>query len=273
MLNLFEISKWNELEVLTFFMVIVRISVLFSVLPIIGDRVVPAQVKVLLSLAVALMMFPTLMKSGALQPQLALEWSTSLPKMILTVGAEVGLALLIGFTSQVLFNSIAFGANLVGGYMGFAAASTYDPHQESQTQVIAQLQTTLAMLVFLAVEGHHLMLSAALQSFYWVGIGQASLTQVTAEKLIYFTAQSIRLGLQLSAPVAFAIFSVNTVFGILSKAMPQLNVLVLSFAVTALVGLLVMFLSVPEFQGVSSSILGQMAEWTQIIAVSTQEGK
>ena len=55
--------------------------------------------------------------------------------------------------------------------MGFSTASTYDPHQESQTQVVAQIQMAIAMLLFLALDGHHLMLRASLESYRIVGVG------------------------------------------------------------------------------------------------------
>ena len=58
----------------------------------------------------------------------------------------------------------------------------------------------------------------------------------------------IKFGLQLAAPVAVCMFAVNVAFGVLAKAMPQLNILVLSFAVRALVGLVVMFLRFRSFR-------------------------
>ena len=84
---------------------------------------------------------------------------------------------------------------------------------------------------------------------------------LTGQKLIDLSGQVLRFGIQISAPVAVSLFVVNIAFGIMAKAMPQLNVLVLSFAVSALVGLVVMFLSVPEFQGAAGEVLGRMRDW------------
>lgn len=242
-------------ELLTFFAVLVRYSVLFSVLPFVGDRMVPGPAKVLLALTVSITLFPTLVKSGYVRPSEAFGWASTTSGIARTVGAEVILALALGFVARFAFESIGFGANLIGGFMGLSAAAQYDPHQETQSQVIAQVQTSLAMLLFLALDGHHLMLRAALDSYAWIGVGQASIGAAFSKKLVELTGQVILFGVELAAPVAIAIFGVNVAFGVLGKAMPQMNIFVLSFAVTILVGLVILFVSLPEFNGFASHVL------------------
>lgn len=255
-------------EALTFFAVLMRYSVLMAVLPFVGDKVVPTPVKVLLALATTIALFPSLIAGGLVKPAEAAGWGATAGGIVSTIGTEVLFALVMGFTARMLFESVAFGANLMGNFMGFAAASTYDPHQESQTQVVAQIQTTIAMLAFLALDGHHLMLHASLDSYRLVGLGKATIGSVTSQRLIELTAQVVRFGVQLAAPMAVAIFAVNVAFGVIAKAMPQLNILVLSMSVTALVGLAVMLMSVPEYQGVVGAILGRIGDWIGTMAVS-----
>jgi flagellar biosynthesis protein FliR len=133
---------------------------------------------------------------------------------------------------------------------------------------VAEIQMALAMLVFLVLDGHHLMLRASLQSYEIVGLGKAGLTAAFSQRLIEFTAEVIKFGVQIAAPVAVALFAVNVAFGIVAKAMPQLNVLVLSFAVTALIGLFVMLISQPEFQAAAGNILGRIGDWMQAMLVT-----
>ena len=264
----FYLTGYAQEEILTFFAVLVRYSVLISVLPITGDRSIPMQVKILLSLSISLALFPALVSRGQINPADALRWGASMGSLVATILSEVLLGLVMGYVAQLLFSSISFGANMVGTYMGFSAASSFDAHQESQSQIVAQIQTTLAMLAFLAVNGHHLMLTAALDSYRVVGLGQAWVTAASSQRLIEFSGQIIRFGVQISAPVALAIFGINIAFGVVSKAIPQLNVLVLSFAVTSMVGLLVMFLGTADFQAASNLILGRMQDWMEAAALS-----
>jgi flagellar biosynthetic protein FliR len=266
--NLFNFTQISQYELLTFFAVLMRFSVLIAVMPFVGDRMIPAPVKVLLALVLTVALFPSLVAQNQVRPLEAAAWGATTGGIAGTVFSEVLCGLVLGFTAKLLFEGVSFGANLVGNFMGFAAASTYDPHQESQSQVIAQIQVTVAMLIFLAIDGHHLMLRASLDSYRMVGLGKAVFGGEASQCLIDMTGQVIRFGVQLAAPVAVSMFAVNVAFGIVAKAMPQLNVLVLSFAVSALVGLAVMLMSVPEFQGAVSAVLGRMGDWMEGMALA-----
>jgi flagellar biosynthetic protein FliR len=258
-------ARWGEL--LSFFAVLVRYSVLVAVLPIVGDRFVPVMVKVLLALAFSLALFPSLVARGLIVPVDALTWGSSAGGIAGTMGAEVLFGLVLGYVGRLTFDAVSFGGNLVGSFMGLSIASTYDPHQESQTQVAAEVQLAIATLAFLAMDGHHWMLQAALDSFKVIGIGGLlhapgnGFSQHFVDVLIRLTTQVLTIGLQLSAPVAVTLFGVNVAFGVMSKAMPQLNILVLSFAASALVGLAVMFLTVPEFVESSGGALSRVGDW------------
>lgn len=264
--------NFNIEELYTFFAVLMRYSVLFSVLPFVGDRVVPAPVKVLLAFSVSIALFPALVATGSIHPGDAVVWARTPVGIINTIALEILFGLAIGFTARLAFDGISFGANLVGTAMGFAAAASYDPHQETQTQVIAQIQTAIAMLIFLTLDGHHLMLKASLESYHVVGIGKAAFSSTFNQKLTHLTAEVIRLGIQIAAPVAISLFSVNIVFGIMSKAMPQLNIFMLSFSVTAIIGFFVMLISMPEFQGAVAEITAKVGEWIEAVTLSMAGG-
>lgn len=253
--------NFNENEILTFFMVLIRFGVLIAVLPITGDRFVPAPAKVLFALAVSIMLFPVLVKTGQIVPAQANQWASTAGGIVGCAALETVFALSLGFTAKLLFDAIHFGANLAGNFMGFASASTYDPHQESQTQIVAELQLAFAMLIFLAMDGHHLMLRSALQSYQIVGLGKVGLNAAFSQRLVDLCGQVLVFGTQMAAPIAVSLFAVNVAFGVMAKAMPQMNVLILSLSVSAFVGMIVMFISIPQFQAAVGGILGRIGEW------------
>lgn len=257
-MNLFQFSIE---EILTFFAVLVRMSVLFSVIPFIGDRMVPAPLKILLSLCVTMALYPGLVRQGYVNPAEAAVWGATAGGILLTVGAEILCALVLGYTAKLLFDAIHMGANYIGSTMGFSMASTYDPHQESHSVVVAEIQMAVAMLAFLALDGHHLLLRACMDSYAILGLGKASISAVVERRMIELTAQTLVFALTLAAPVAVVMFAVNVAFGVFSKTMPNLNILILSMSVTALVGLVVLGLTAPEFQTVASNILGRTDDW------------
>ncbi|MFZ9595686.1 MAG: flagellar biosynthetic protein FliR [Bdellovibrionia bacterium] len=259
-MSLFQV---NVPELLTFVAVLVRISVLYTVLPFIGDRVVAAPIKILFALATSVAIFPALVASGSVSVREAQVWSSSPAHLVLTLSLEVVLGLALGFVARLIFQGISIGANLAGNFMGFSAASQYDPHQESQSEIVAQVQTTLAMLLFLALDGHHLMVRAALRSYEIVGLGRAQLGGQFNQRLIQLSSQVIAFAIQMSAPVAVILFTVNVIFGILAKAVPQLNVMVISMGVSALVGRVVFFLHLPGFREDVVSLISQMGLWME----------
>lgn len=274
--------NFDEAELLTFFAVLVRVSILMSVLPFVGDRYVPMPVKILLSVAITMVMFPALVHSGVIHPSDAVRWGATASGILSTICMEAIFALILGYTARLAFEAVNFGGNLTGTFMGFAIASTYDPNQQSQTQVVAEIQMALAMLLFLAIDGHHIMLRSALGSYSVLGLGGSSTTGSLlapafggsfGPKLIALTGQVLRTGIQFAAPVAVALFGVNVAFGMMAKAMPQLNILVLSISVSALIGLVVMFLSLDEFQAVARDLFERMGDNVALIARSLGEGR
>ena len=259
-MNLFQFSPE---EMMTFFAVLVRYSILFALLPVVGDKSVPSTVKILLALATTICLYPALVKSGVVRPGDAMVWSATAGGIIRTVVSEAFVGLLLGYVSKFAFEAITMGGNYMGAQMGFAMATVYDPQQESHTVVIAEIHYALAMLAFLALDGHIMILKTALQSYDLVGIGSGTFGELASTRLIELGGSLIRFAIQISAPIAIVMFLVNIVFGVFSRAMPQMNVLVLSFAVTTALGLVVMFMTLPEFMTVSVNLIGKTEDWMQ----------
>jgi flagellar biosynthetic protein FliR len=259
--------------IMTFFAVLVRYSVLFSVLPFVGDKLIPAPIKIFASLVISMSLFPTLVAVGNVNPREASVWAASVGGIVGTISLEVLFGLVMGYTARLTFEGISFGANLVGNFMGYANASYYDPHQETQTQIVAQIQTSLAMLLFLALDGHHFMLRASLDSYHLVGIGKMNFGSIMSQRLIEASSQVIRYGIQIAAPISVSLFSINVAFGIMSKAIPQFNVFALSMAVTALIGLIVMFIGLPSYQDLVIEMFGKMRDWMDATMMAVGQGR
>lgn len=249
---------WSELEVLTFFAVLVRYGTLVALLPLTGDRIIPAPIKILLALCFTVVLYPILVSTGQVDPRQAAVWGASAFGIAKVVAIETVFGLAVGFAARFVFEVVNMGGDLAGNFMGFAAASQYDPHQETQTQVVSRILGALAMLIFLAVDGHHLVLHAALSSYQVVPMGKLEIGAAYSQKLIALTGETFRIGVQLAAPMALSFFGINVVYGIMAKAMPQLNILVLSFSVSAFIGMFLLYASLPEFSDVMRGIFGTM---------------
>ena len=160
---------------------------------------------------------------------------------------EATIGLIMGFVARLFFDALSFGFGYMGLQMGFNAASAYDHHIEANTPVISQLIMILATLIFLSLNGHHLFLRAIMQSMETIPIGGISIHKDLPNYLLELSTSIFLIGVKISAPMSLLIFLLNCAFGIISKAVPQINVLVVSFSVNILAGFLVILLTLPLF--------------------------
>lgn len=242
-------ESWSTAELLSFFMVLMRVSTLIMLLPIFGDKTVPAMVKVLLSLTFSAVLFPILRANGAIQLADAAVWSETTGKLVMTIASEIMIGLAVGFASQLVFHGIQIAGDFMSQLMGFSMASMYDPHMESQTMVMGQFMSALAMLTFLSIDGHHLLFKAMVETFHLIPQGHFVMNEAFKNSMVHLVGSTLLFGLQLSAPMSACMLLVNIVYGILGKALPQLNILALSMAGSAFIGGFVMIVTYPGIQG------------------------
>lgn len=226
---------------------LVRVTSLVVFLPIFGDRNIPSTVKILFGLSFAFVAFPIASGRGiALPPEaMASSWKTAW-----AIAAEITFGVMVGFVARWIFDAVQFAGHFASTSIGFSMASVLDPHTENQTMALAELQYMLVALLFLAMDGHHVYLAAILESFKLVPLGGVDLLTRGGEitqYLTHMTAEVIVLGLKLSAPVMVVCFIMNVSFGVLSRAVPNFNVMAVSFAANILVGLIIVVVSLPGF--------------------------
>jgi flagellar biosynthetic protein FliR len=253
-------TSWSTEELLCFFLVLVRISTMMALLPIFGDKSIPSTVKILLSLSFAAILYPILRSNGVIDVAAAAEWSRTTGSLLITVGTEVLTGLAVGFASQLVFHSIHAAGDIMATLMGLSMASMYDPHTENQTLVMGQLLGTLAMLTFLALDGHHLIFRAMIETFRLIPQGHFVINEGFKNSLVHLSGNVILFGLQLAAPMAACMLLVNIVYGILGKALPQLNILTLSMASSVCIGGFVLLVTYPSVQNGMSNIFNTYFE-------------
>lgn len=239
--------QWNEAKIFTFFFVLTRVTSLLVFLPIFGDKVIPGTVKVLFGVALAAVVYPVAWSRGT---RVDLAVADSSLRLTWAIVSDIGFGMMVGFVARWIFDAAQFAGYFAGTTMGFSMASVLDPTGDSQTIALSQLQYLLTAMLFLALDGHHLYLSVILESFRMVPLAGVKLLangDGIVRYMIDMTAEVIVLGLKLSAPVLVVILLVNLTFGVLARAVPQMNVLAVSFSVNIVVGLFIALVSLPGF--------------------------
>jgi len=215
-----------------------RILAMIASSPVLGDKQAPARVKIGLSVLLAIVIAPTI---GNMPPV-----AVGSPQGLLIMIQQVIIGVAMGFTMRLIFAAVDMAGELTGLQMGLGFASFYDPINATHSPVIAQWLGMIAVLAFLAINGHLYMLSALAESFQTLPIGS-----MMPAKGFYGVASwggSIFVyGLQISLPLLAALLTANMALGILTRAAPQLNLFAIGFPITLAIGFLVLALSMPHF--------------------------
>ena len=167
----------------------------------------------------------------------------------------VGVAM--GFSMRLVFAAFEMAGDLLGLQMGLAFAQFIDPARGMQTPLIGSFLGVLAMLTFLVIDGHLLVIAAVVQSFELIPIS-ANLSVVNSQSIALAGSIMFMLALQISLPVMAAVLISNIVLGILARAAPQLNVMSIGFSITIGVGLWILWVSLPYFIAGIDGAIGRL---------------
>ena len=215
----------------------VRILALVSTAPVLANRGIPRRIRLGLGLALTLVIAPLAGPIPDVSPS-SYEGLQILIQQII-IGTAMGLAMSIAFTA------IDAAGELIGLQMGLGFAVFFDPQQGNNAPVIAQLMSLLAVLFFLALNGHLLMISTLAHSFTVLPIGADMFGTHAAHNLVSQGGQIFAAGLTLALPVVSALLITNLALGVLTRTAPQLNIFAVGFPITLLLGFFMLALVLP----------------------------
>jgi len=236
----------------------VRIGAFLMVMPVIGGSFVPARVRLLLALALTIVITP-------LVPRAAYPEVLSLAGLV-TMTQEIGIGVAMGFLVQLVFDAIALGGQVIGMSMGLGFAVFMDRARGVSIPVLGQLFLLLAMLIFLAIDGHLAMIELLASSFHSWPISESGLTVPVLAAVLEWSGHLFTLALKIALPAVTALLVVNLSFGVMSRAAPTLNLFAVGFPVAMLLGFAAIWLSMGNLtENVSSYISLALLHLSQLL--------
>lgn len=218
----------------------VRVLALFSAMPVLGQRAVPARVRVALAFLIVVA------AQASLPPMPALALDSPLAFTLIAQNVLIGVTL--GFAVRIVFAAVEFAGELVGLQMGLNYAGFFDPASGGQGTATARLFGTTIAFVFIAINAHLLVVAAVVQSFSAFPVGQAPFEFLRALQPQTWGAEVFAIGLWIALPLVGMLLFVNLVLGIISRVASQMNVFAIGFPITLGVGLLGMLFTLPLMQ-------------------------
>ena len=227
---------WTLDHVLTLLVIMSRVGPLIFMLPVIGSSSVPVQVKVLFSLALSLILLPVVPVSATLLPTTAVGFAVF-------VSIEIAFGAILGFFARLIFDATDLAGQMVSVSMGMGMAGTMDPENGTQVSLVGTIWNIVAILIFLAINGHHLFFRTLVESFTWVTPGSIHLGAATMRGIMGGIAHMFVLGVQIMAPAAVALFMSHVAMGIIAKTVPQVPVMLVAMPLNIGIGFIFVGLS------------------------------
>lgn len=231
-------------------MATVRLSAFFAIAPPFSSRAVPARVKAALSFAIALLVAPRLRGQG---PTLDLSGLLGGAAYQVLVGATMG------FVVYLAFSAVQAAGELVDLASGFTLSSLYDPMTNVSSSMFGRVQALLATTLLFASGGHLLLVRGLVTSFHTAPLRPMALGDV-GRLVTDGLGRFLTAALEIAAPVMVVLFLAELALGLVSRAVPTLNIFAVGFPVKILLAVSLSGVAFALLPGAVSRLVGQAAQ-------------
>lgn len=249
------IIQIDQFQIMAFALVFFRCLGFFLSWPLFSGAQVPAPLKVLTSLLMAMICFSVI--EPAAYPKVV-QYQT-----LIALGIkELVMGLAMGFLCTLIFQAVSIAGEIISVAMGLSSAQIFNPAMNMQQSAVNQLYFFIAAFLFLSIRGHHFFIMGLAKSFEMVPLSVIIPRLSNMGEFALLGQTIMEVALLLSAPVLVSILLVNFSLGIMGRAVPQINVLITSLPVNALVGLVVLIVILPFF---IDSLKNEIVDFSDII--------
>ncbi len=234
-------------------MIFFRLMGFLVLLPGLSHKSVPNQFKVLFCLTLSLSLYPLI------KPNLIL-FDESFSGFVGAAIRESSVGLLMGFMAYITFESISLAAQMLGYQMGLGTAALLDPVNQANVSLIVPLHTWIALALFFIGNFHHEALAIFAKSYILTKHTSIELVgnKPLLDLIVHTTSKLFVMAVTLSAPLTAVILLTNLMIGVLSRLIPQMNVILFSFPITIMLSLAGIYILAPELIEFLSHVLEQM---------------
>ena len=219
-----------------FMLVFFRVGSIFVFVPFFNQRFIPTRIKIAAGLMLSIVVFPLLTSEAFIPPADTIS-------LVLAVIREVLIGLVIGFTAQLFFAGVQYAGELISAQMGFGLATLIDPSFNEQSTVVSQLYNLLALLIFISLGGHHFFIRATVQTFEVVPLTGFNFSAELGTYVLQSCANIFLVAFRIGAPVLVALFMTSLAMGLINRAIPQMNIFMISPPLQIVTGLMMMLLT------------------------------
>jgi flagellar biosynthetic protein FliR len=256
-----------SLIIFTVGLMLCRIMPVLAFSPFLGGEVVPVEIKMGVGVTLSIVLFPTVANRMGALPISALPFIALLIK-------EIFIGLSMSYIINIIFDAARVAGGLADTMAGTNNAQLYVPQLGQQVSLFSNLKVQLAVVLFLTLNGHHIVIETLADSFVSVPLDTfpkfSSGVWPFFDLMTRMFAQLLAISLALSAPIVLATFLTDLAMGAINRVAPQLQVFFIAMAVKPLVsvviGALAIQLVIERFQGEFVSMLKMLKHAVQLLS-------
>ena len=213
-----------------YLLVLLRISIFLFMLPVFSSTVFPDRLKMGFALVVSLLLYSVVEIDLSRFPMDVVSTG-------LLILAEAMIGVTLGLCMRMFFAAVQLAGQIIGFQMGYAMINVLDPQTGANVSIMDQFGYWVCIVVFLLLNGHHIIFLAAVDSFKIVPVGFFMMHGALPAKVIEIGAQLFLLSVKIGAPVIVSLAFVSVAFGLVAKFSPQMNVMIVAFPIQIITGL------------------------------------
>ncbi|MGE5405802.1 MAG: flagellar biosynthetic protein FliR [Candidatus Saccharibacteria bacterium] len=231
-------------------LVLGRTSGIFLIAPVFSGRQIPVQIKV----------FLILILSGIIATVTNIKTTVPIDTsayFIWAMVSEILVGYTIGFVTYLVFSAIQLAGQLLDMQMGFGIVNVLDPQSGMQVPLMGNFQYLIILMVFLGINGHHLIIRALNDSYQFVPVLGAHYQGNLISFLMSMAGSIFVVAVKLAAPVVSAVFMADVALGFVARTVPQMNVFIVGLPLKILGGLIMVVTVMPVFVWFMQILLGR----------------
>lgn len=245
--------EWLYAQVPLLALIMARVGALIVAAPVFGGPFTPNQVKVLLTLAISFIILPLVSAHTPVVPKDG--------ALLAAFASEVLVGLSLGWFLGLFQAGVRMGGEMINRHAGFSAAENFDPDSDIGAGPMGDLFQMMFVLLFFSLDAHHIMIAAFARSYEMVPVGGFAPGAAWLQSTTAAVDESMRIALALSFPVLGAVMAITVAEGVLTRAVPQINLMQITFAIKIVVSVLVVWVGLPASVAFLGTVLTSMYGW------------
>jgi flagellar biosynthetic protein FliR len=250
-------------QFIIFTLVLTRISGLMMTSPVFGSQEVPIRIRALVALAMALVITPTQLAASVQTP-------TTLVGYGALVTGEILIGLSLGLGIQILLVGPQIAGQVISQLSGISLADVFNPSLETDLPLVSHLLYLFTLAIFLTIGGHRLVMTGLLDTFRTMPLGGDGFFTSFNDPFTTLFAQTLDLGVRIAAPATTALLLATMILGLISRTVPQLNVMAVGFGISAMTTLGMLSLSLA---GIAWVFEAQLEPFVEALLVTLHGGE